>query len=90
MKKNFTPKACEWCKQIFVPTSHAQRYCPECGALSKEERKRMRKVVTTGKRPYPTTQEVIAFSLEYEKRTGRYISYGRAVAMMERGGSGKR
>ena len=83
MKKVFTPKACEWCKQIFVPTSHAQRYCPECGALSKEERKQMRTVVKAEAKPYPTIREVVAFSLEHEKRTGRYISYGRAVAMME-------
>lgn len=97
--KKYKPKPCKRCKCIFFPNTGRQLYCPNCAAIMIDKWNGIEPVeeinVVQAKRrgsanEKATMSDVIAFTKDYEKRTGRYLSYGRAVAMMERGGSGSK
>lgn len=76
---------CELCGEWFIARSHAAKYCSDvCRVKAKSElEKRKRRKKRAAAVRY-TVEDVIAFSERYRREKGVRISYGNAVALMER------
>lgn len=77
---------CFNCNREFTYTSDAKKYCPECDKQIKRERNRnfMRKK-RRASIEIKTLPEIMQDLKEYNEKHGTYLSYGRYVAMVERG-----
>lgn len=90
-------KECRWCGNKFVPARFNEAYCcTECRLEKKRSedrakakfrmaRKRAKKVAVKITSNFTTVPEVVAATIEYKQNTGRTISYGKMVNVMERG-----
>ena len=76
---------CEWSGAWYTARSHSAKYCSDaCRVKAKselEKRKRRKKRAASVRF---TVEDVIAFTERYRRERGESISYGYAVAMMER------
>ena len=86
-------KECRWCGQPFVPAHFNDLYCSDkCrGEKLKDRKKNARLPVNYRKTKklecgVPTISDVVSATMEQRKRTGRLISYGKMVAIIEREG----
>lgn len=88
-------KECAVCGSTFESSRENTRYCSDKCRNRRDAngRKRDRKSEKAkkanvesekSKKPKNSIDDVIRFCIEYEKRTGRYLSLGKAVVMMER------
>lgn len=84
-------KKCRWCGNQFVPAHLNAVYCSEkCRRDSIRDRQKnalpngYRKTKTLEK-GVPTIPDVVSATMEHKRNTGRLISYGKMVAIMERG-----
>ena len=84
-----TEGTCEFCGKAFMKRSNNAKYCPDCRNVGqhicekrKSEKKKEDRKRRKGKK---SIADVMKFCAEYEKRTGRYLSYGKAAVMMEQG-----
>ena len=77
-------KECEVCGSTFESSRKNAIYCSDKCRNRRDAngRKRDRKSEKS-KKPKKSIADVIRFCIEYEKRTGRYLSYGKAEVMME-------
>ena len=85
-------KECRWCGVSFVPTHFNDLYCSDKCRREKEDERRKVKYSPTYYRKtkglsdgVPTIPEVVSATLDHKRNTGRLISYGKMVAIMERG-----
>ena len=86
---------CEFCGKEFMATNSGMKYCCfSCRMESKkkktlEHHKKEYKSLHSQKKPKKAVKpkwsiaEVIRFCNAYEERTGKYLPYGKAVAMMD-------
>lgn len=85
-------KECRWCGQPFVPAHFNDAYCSErCRDERDKRRNRNGKKLSIEYRKtknliegVPTIPDVVSATLVYRRKTGRLISYGKMVAIMER------
>jgi predicted RNA-binding Zn-ribbon protein involved in translation (DUF1610 family) len=77
---------CLNCDNKFYHTSDAKKYCPECDKEIKRERNRnfMRKKRRPSAEIKPLP-EIMQELKEYNEKHGTCLSYGKYVAMIERG-----
>ena len=86
-------KECRWCGNSFVPVRFNELYCSDGCRREKENERRN----INYSRPYyrktkglldgvPTIPDVVEATIEHKQNTGRTISYGNMVAIMERSG----
>jgi hypothetical protein len=83
-------KECRWCGVSFVPTHFNAVYCSE-KCRRESVRDRYKSDLPTGYRKtktlekgVPTIHDVVLATMEHKKKTGKFISYGKMVANMER------
>ena len=86
-------KECRWCGNSFVPVRFNDLYCSDgCRREKDDERRKSKyshiyyrktKCLSDG---VPTIPDVVSSTIEYKQNTGKIISYGKMVAMMERSG----
>ena len=86
-------KECRWCGNRFVPAHFNDAYCSDkCrddGTKDKQKKGylpsyyRKTKELEWG---VPTIFDVICATIEHKQKTGRLISYGKMVAIMEKEG----
>lgn len=77
---------CFNCNREFTYTSDAKKYCPECDKEIRRER--ARKCMARKRRPsveIKTLSEIMQELKEYNEKHKTCLSYGRYVAMVERG-----
>lgn len=86
-------KECRWCGSSFVPARFNELYCSElCRAERDKEARRGRKSPSSYRKTnglsegVPTIPEVVSATIAYKNKTGRTISYGKMVNIMEREG----
>ena len=87
-------KECRWCGVSFVPTHFNDAYC--CDGCRLEKRREDDRLKAKAFRPkstvrpvregVPTIDDVVSSVMKHKEKTGRLISYGKMVAIMERGG----
>lgn len=90
-------KECRWCGVSFVPTHFNELYC---SGKCRDERYKEKYMENNKKRKKlpvcyrktkklldgtPTIPDVVAATIEHKEKTGRLISYGKMVAIIERG-----
>ena len=86
-------KECRWCGNQFVPARFNAVCCSDkCRREMDSARHTQRLPVycrgtTKPSDGVPTIPDVVSATLEYRRMTGRFISYGKMVAIMERGGA---
>lgn len=86
-------KECSRCGTPFVPASFNQIYCCyACKRKSCDEKRKQRNVDNKNRRKtipladgVPSIKDVVRMTIEHNRETGRIISYGKMVAIMERG-----
>ena len=85
-------KECRWCCVSFVPTHFNAVYCSEkCKSESVMDRQKSTRLpagyrkTKTLEKGVPTIRDVVFATMEHKEKTGRLISYGEMVAVMERG-----
>lgn len=85
-------KECRWCGNSFVPSRPNEAYCSSKCKDEREKENRKSKPLPVGYRRtkrllygVPTIPDVVAATIEHKQNTGRIISYGKMVAIMERG-----
>lgn len=79
-------KQCVICGASFTAATNNTKYCcNECRKRGDANKKKREREAKKAKRPKMSINKVIAFCVEYEKKTGRYLKYGDAVAMLEQG-----
>lgn len=83
-------KECRWCGVSFVPTHFNGLYCSDKCRRAKEDERRKVKYSPTYYRKtmglsdgVPTIPDVVAATIEHKQKTGKLISYGKMVAIME-------
>lgn len=87
-------KECRWCGVSFVPAHFNDAYCSDkCRDERDKRRNRNGKKLSIEYRKtkcliggVPTIRDVVSATMEYRQKTGRLISYGKMVAIMERSG----
>lgn len=86
-------KECRWCGNSFVPARFNELYCSElCRAERDKEARRGRKSPSSYRKTnvlaegVPTIPEVVSATIAYKNKTGRTISYGKMVSIMEKEG----
>lgn len=86
-------KECRWCGQPFVPTHFNDEYCSDkCKNERKNERQRSARLPVEYRKTkkldkgVPTISDVVLATMEHKDKTGRLISYGKMVAIIEREG----
>jgi hypothetical protein len=86
-------KECRWCGVSFVPARFNELYCSEgCREERRKEANRGKKLPTCYRKTnrlvdgVPTIPEIVASTIEYKNKTGRTISYGKMVNIMEKEG----
>ena len=86
-------KECRWCGNSFVPARFNELYCSgACRAERDKEARRGRKSPSFYRKTnwvsegVPTIPDVVQATIEHKQNTGRIISYGKMVAIMEREG----
>lgn len=86
-------KECRWCGNSFVPAYPNDAYCSgKCRAERRKEKSNGKKAPVFYRKTrklsegVPTIPDVISATLQHRKKTGKIISYGKMVAIMEGGG----
>ena len=86
-------KECRWCGNSFVSSHPNGAYCSSKCKDEREKENRKAKPLPVGYRRtkrlldgVPTTPDVVAATIEHKQNTGRVISYGKTVAIIERSG----
>ena len=85
-------KGCRWCGEPFVPAHFNAVYCSDkCKRDS--IRDRQKNALPTGYRKtktlekgVPTIPDVVSATLDHKRNTGRLISYGKMVPIIEKEG----
>ena len=85
-------KECRWCGQPFVPAHFNDAYCCDSCRLEKKRENdrakskafRKKQTVRQVRDGVPTIQDVIAAAIKHKQKTGRIVSYGKMVAIIER------
>ena len=84
-------KECRWCGNRFVPAHFNALYCSNKCRRERDSARHAKKlpVYYRGTRKLsdgvPTIPDVVAATIEHKEKTGRLISYGKMVAIIERG-----
>ena len=83
-------KECRWCGNSFVPARFNELYCSgACRAERDKEARRGRKSHSSYRKTnglsegVPTISEVVSATIAYKNKTGRTISYGKMVSILE-------
>lgn len=86
IKTTGTPLRCFNCDRTFYHTNVGKKYCPECEKQIKRERNRrfMRKKRRASVE-IKTLPEIMQELKEYNETHGTCLSYGKYVALVERG-----
>ena len=74
------------CFNVFIPKRKTQKYCClKCGmeAHNAQRKVRAQKQKETNQKQQKAWDDINAFMKRYTEETGRYISYGKAVMLME-------
>ena len=91
-------KECRWCGNSFVPAHLNEAYCcTECRLEKRRDddrakakswrlRQKSKRVASKIVGGFPTIPDVVSATIEHKQNTGRIISYGKMVAIMEREG----
>lgn len=86
-------KECRWCGQPFVPTHFNDAYCSDKCRGEREKDKNKGKPSPALYRKtiklmdgIPNISDVVAATIEHKQKTGRAISYGYMVPIMEKEG----
>ena len=84
-------KECRWCGNPFVPSRPNEAYCSGRCMDEREKENKKAKPLPVGYRRtkrlldgVPTITDVVRSTIEHKQNTGRAISYGNMVAIMER------
>ena len=83
-------KECRWCGVSFVPTHFNDLYCSDkCREELHRDRGRKSHLPNGFRRTHkledgvPSITDVVSATMEHKDKTGRLISYGKMVAIME-------
>ena len=92
MGKPMAERCCRWCGELYTPRSGAQYFCSEeCRKKRKawtqqgQPRKKV-KVAPLMPGGTPTIEQVVAWQVEYKKRTGKWLKYHEVLAKMREEG----
>ena len=86
-------KECRWCGNSFVPKHFNDAYCStKCRCDREKEKNKNKKFPACYRKTIklmdgiPNISDVVAATIEHKQKTGRAISYGYMVPIMEKEG----
>ena len=84
-------RCCKWCSELYTPRSGVQNYCSESCRKHAEAYLRVKKTRKPKPRPLkpgdvPTIEQVVAWQMEYKRKTGKWLGYPQALAEMRKEG----